>query len=574
MNCHDAREGISRGGMGLTERALVHAHLMQCVECQKERASLPLLVSSRQRVAPSCAARLTQLRVLMLASLTVPGQATARVIGSARVGVPRVVDLLTRVGGRLSVFAKRFERAATNVIGATRFGITRFAHLGNWLRVSLMIAFRRAARVAIESTRVGVTRVLDRVSRVCGRLSVFAKRFERAAANVIGATRFGITHFAHLGNSLRVSLMTAFQLAARVVIERTGVGVTRVLDRVSRVRGLLAVLVKRFERAAANVIGATRFGITRFAHLGNWLRLSLMVAFQRAARVAIESTRVGVTRLLDLVGRVRGLLAVLVKRSERVAVKVIGTASFGITHFAHRLTRVRVLLSISLTVSVQAAGRVIAARLGEAMRLLDLLPRVRRLLPLLFRRSGQGAVRAVGATRGVGRIVVATAGGALALLEARMSLTFGARPLLKVCTGIVSLAVLMAAILALWPRQWPDNLMARFSAGERLSRDVRRPVDRNPAELAAAAPLVKTSAPKPVSAAEPAPVEVSPPETPRVATRRKSPDTQTEIPAPWRRSASAPLPTEAARNAEASDSTAAIDWLLQGGSSRRRIENP
>jgi len=505
MNCHDAREGISRGGMGLTERALVHAHLMQCVECQKERASLPLLVSSRQRVAPSCAARLTQLRVLMLASLTVPGQATARVIGSARVGVPRVVDLLTRVRGLLSVFAKRSERAAASVIGATRFGITRFAHLGNWLRVSLMIAFRRAARVAIERTRVGVTRGLDRVSRVRGRLSVFAKRSERAAANVIGAIRFGIT---------------------------------------------------------------------RFAHLGNWLRVSLMIAFRRAARVAIERTRVGVTRVLDRVSRVRGLLAVLVKRSERVAVKVIGTASFGITHFAHRLTRVRVLLSISLTVSVRAAGRVIAARLGEAMRLLDLLPRVRRLLPLLFRRAGRAAVRAVGATRGVGRIVVATAGGALALRGSRMSPTFGARPLLKVCTGIVSLAVLIAAILALWPRQWPDNLMARFSAGERLSRDVRRPVDRNPAELAAAAPLVKTSAPKPVSAAEPAPVGVSPSETPRVATRRKSPDTRTEIPAPWRRSASAPLPTEAARNAEASDSTAAIDWLLQGGSSRRRIENP
>lgn len=354
MNCHDAREGFSRGGMGLTEQALVHAHVMQCVECQKERESLPQVVSSRRRVALARAG-LTRLRVLRLISLTVSRQAAANVIESARVGLTRVVNLLTRV------------------------------------------------------------------------------------------------------------------------------------------RGLL----------------------TRFAHL---------------------------------------------------------------------LTRACVSLSISFTVSVQAAERVIFARPVEAMRILDPLTRARRLLPLFFRRSGQAAARAIGATWGVGRTVVTTAGAARSLLAARMSPTFGARPLLKVCTGIVSLAVPVVAMLFWWPRQWTDNLMGRFSAGERLSRDVRRPVDRNPAELAAAAPLAKTSAPKPVSAPQPAPVEVSPPETARVAMRRKAPETQTEIPAPLRRpdpalaqslaTASAPMPTEATQNAEASDASAAIDWLVKGGSSRRRVESP
>ena len=215
------------------------------------------------------------------------------------------------------------------------------------------------------------------------------------------------------------------------------------------------------------------------------------------------------------------------------------------------LTRLLVLLSISFTVSVRAARRVIAASRVGAMRILDLLIRVRSLPPLRFALSERAAVKAMGATGAVGRIVVASSS--------------RARPLLKVCTGIVSLAVLIAAILALWPRQWPDNLMPRFSAGERLSRDVRLPVDRKPAELAVAAPLVKTSTPKPVSAPQPA--------------------TQTEIPASLRRpdpalaqsraTAFAPMPsTEAAQNAEALDSTAAIDWLLKVGSSRRRIENP
>lgn len=410
MNCHDAREGVSALGMGLTERALVHAHVMQCVECRKERESLPQVVSSRQRVGPSRAAWLTRLRVLLSISLTLSGQAAVRVFEGARVGVTRVLDLFTRMRGLLSVLVK-----------LSRFSLT-----------------------------------------VCG------------------------------------------QAAGRVV-EVARAGVALVIDLLTRVRWLLPILFTPSIRAAANLIGRVRFVITRSAHL----------AFQGAARAAIGAARAGVTRGFDLP------------------------------------TRLRVLLSISFTVSVLAAGRVIAAGRVEAMRILDLLIRVRWLLPLLFALSERAAVKAIGATGAVGRIVVTS--------------SRRARPLLKVCTGIVSLAVLVAAILALWPRQWPHNLMPRFSPGERLSRDVRLPVDRKPAELAAAAPLVKTSAPKPVSAPQPA--------------------TQTEIPAPLRRpnpslarsraTASAPMPpAEAVQNAEASDSTAAIDWLLKGGSSRRRIENP
>jgi hypothetical protein len=49
-------------------------------------------------------------------------------------------------------------------------------------------------------------------------------------------------------------------------------------------------------------------------------------------------------------------------------------------------------------------------------------------------------------------------------------MTSGTRPLLKVCTGIVNLAVFVATVLFLWPRQWPDNLMPRPSTGERSHR--------------------------------------------------------------------------------------------------------
>jgi hypothetical protein len=172
-------------------------------------------------------------------------------------------------------------------------------------------------------------------------------------------------------------------------------------------------------------------------------------------------------------------------------------------------------------------------------------------LPGLRALSARAAGKAIAAAGAVGRIGV--------LISNR------ARSYPKVCTGIVSLAILVASLLFLWPRQWPDDLVPRFSGAERLSRDAPAPGDRKPAEPAAAAPLAKAAPPRPGAAALPA--------------------RQAEIPAPVRRSnpalarsrttASTAQPsTEAIQNAEASDPTAAIDWLVKGGSSRRHAERP
>jgi hypothetical protein len=264
-------------------------------------------------------------------------------------------------------------------------------------------------------------------------------------------------------------------------------------------------------RAAAHLIGRVRFVITRFAHLLIGLRSPVLIAFRGSARAAIEAAGAGVTRGLDL------------------------------------LPRLSVLVSIFLSVSRQA--------LAMVAWLVDRFTQVRWLLPFQgIARAATEAVRA-GVTRGLDL---------LARLRQTKDAAWTTRPLLRVCTAIVSLAVLVAVIL--------------FSAGERLSQDVRLPADGKPT-------LAETSTPTPVSAPEPAPVGVSRPETPRVAMRPKPPETQTEIPAPLRRpdpafaqrraTASVPVPsTETAQNAEASDPTAAIDWLLKGGSSRRRIESP
>jgi hypothetical protein len=258
-----------------------------------------------------------------------------------------------------------------------------------------------------------------------------------------------------------------------------------------------------------------------------------MIAIQGTARVAIEAAGAGVTRGLALLPRLSVLVSIIFTVSRQAIVRVPWLLPFqglaraateagraGVARVLALLPRLRLLRSIALTVSVEAAGRVITASRA-----------------LSRPRAGTSRLRQT------------------------KDAAWTTRPLLWVCSAIVSLAVLVAVIL--------------FSAGERLSPDVRRPVDGKPI-------LTETSTPNPVSAP---PVGISRPETPHVAMRPKRPEAQTEILAPLRRAdpafaqsrapASAPGPsTETAQNAEVSDSTAAIDWLLKGGSSRRRIENP
>src|SRR6185295_13043614 len=123
MNCQDAREAYSRSEIGLTERALVHAHVMQCAECQKERESLSLPVSSRHRVASPGAARLPRLRRLLSTTSTLSEHAAITVFDGARTGTIRTVDLVGRVRGVVPVFVKLSERTAAGAIGATRFAM-------------------------------------------------------------------------------------------------------------------------------------------------------------------------------------------------------------------------------------------------------------------------------------------------------------------------------------------------------------------------------------------------------------------------------------------------------------------
>jgi hypothetical protein len=353
-----------------------------------------------------------------------------------------------------------------------------------------------------------------------------------------------------------------------IALTRSGQVAVRVVE-------VLAILSTLSVRAAAHLIGRVRFVITRFAHLLIGLRSSVLIAFRGSARAAIEAAGAGVTRGLGLLRRLSVLLAISATVSSQAAVRVVEVARLSVRAAAHVITRFVHLLiglgsSVLITFRGSARAAIEAAGAGVT-RGVDLLPRLSVLVSIFLTGSRQALMRVAWLVdrftqvcwrlpfQGIARAATEAVRAGVTTKDAAWT-----RPLLGVSTAIVPLAVLVAIIL--------------FSAGERLSQDARLPADAEPT-------LAETSTPDPVSAPEPAPVGVSRPETPRVAMRPKPPETQTEIPAPLRRpdpafaqrrvTASAPVPsTETAQNAEASDPTAAIDWLLKGGSSRRRIENP
>ena len=273
MTCHDAREKLSalRRGMDLTERALVHAHVMQCAECRKER---------EQQLEP------------MASSPTVAAQAALTVAEVARAGVARTAGLLTQVehvrSGLTPAVHKLIQlrsplmtvaRATTDF---ARAGVPRvldvLARLRELLSIALTVSGQAAIRVG-EVVRAGVARIVALSTRVGRQLPGLFVGAGRAAATLIGHARFGI---------VRVS---------REVVRG---GVAPIVARSSRVGRQLPGLFVVAGRAAATLIGHARFGIMRVSRLLIGVCSSWMSAFPRAGRTTTEAARAGVTRVFEL----------------------------------------------------------------------------------------------------------------------------------------------------------------------------------------------------------------------------------------------------------------------------------
>lgn len=581
MNCQDAREAYSRSEIGLTEKALVHAHVMQCTDCQRDRASLPLPVNPRYRVPSTRPARLPRLRRLVTLSATVSQQAAIKMLDGARSGATRAVDVFARVRGLGPVFVKLSERTAAGAIGVSRLAAATAVGLLTGLHAVLSVSASVAGRVVATSARV-------LLAGMRGLASAGVKGSERVAAGAIAAARFAMATAVGLLTGLQALRSGSASVAGRIVAASA-----RVL--LAGTRGLASAGVKGSERTAVAAIAATRFAMASSVALLTRLQALLSVsltAFGRAGVLLLELrgplsafvkrsvvgsigvAGTGIARTGHLLARLRAPVATSVTVSgqaagravdaARAAAPVIGRAGFATTHVAHlalqgiartateagraavtggraSVMALRAWLSTLVTESGQAAGRLIAASREGIVRLRGPLAQVLVLVARFVARSERVAARTIEAAVAAGRVVVAP--------PARV------RPILKASIGIAGFALLVAALLAAWPRPWrPDPVMAQ--------REVRRPVERTPVEPAPAAS-------RPVS-------DPDPTDTPRTAMRPRSAEARPEAPAPARRStASAASPSrEAVEGADAGDSTAAIDWLLKGGGGRRRIENP
>ena len=444
-------------------------------------------------------------------------------------------------------------------------------------------------------------------------------------SKVIDAIHFGTTSIAGWLIRFRVLasiFLTVARPASVKVIEASRVGVTWLVGLFTRVRRLLPTLFRRSARGAASVIEAIAFTITCGADLLARLRWSLTVTVPMAARAAIEAARAGVTRILAVLVLLRCLLPGILTLYQRAAANVVGAARVASVCYADLLARLRVLLAVSLTVALQTTRRVIAASRVGPTGVLSPLTRVRRLQTLLIALS-ERAVKTIEATRVAGRIGLSTSGCVLSLSwhkvaaawsstrstepVTRSDLTFGTRSLLRVCAGIGSLAILVATVMFLWPREGPADLMPRPSTGERFSASIRPPAYPEAVEPPPAVQLAEIQTPKAVLAPQAAAAPLSPPDTRRAAMRPgpspapdeiiasvQSPDPTlagppaidlTSIPsaeATWSREPTLPqasvrTPDRArSENVDASDLPAAIEPLLKGkrAASRRHIESP
>lgn len=264
MNCQDARERLPAlvrpGGMGLTDWALVVAHLRQCGDCRRERASLEQMeVGPRQRAASPrarlqsflmktigpirseatrFAARLTPRRVPLSIPSTVSPQA-------AIVGATSLVDLRARRLGRVPELLKR------------GLLITQLADLLARLRMSSMAAFRWAARSAPAAARGGVTRALELLTRVRCMLLIVSTRAGRVAAYVVGASRSVIAWSPDVLAWLRARLARSFTMSRWAKARAIGAGRVGAVWMADRLASGSSLLTARAGIVSLAILAAT-----------------------------------------------------------------------------------------------------------------------------------------------------------------------------------------------------------------------------------------------------------------------------------------------------------------------------
>ena len=207
MNCEDARDGLSaliRGHIGLTEWALLEAHVKQCADCRQAEVRL------RQQAAAS--RPVTRPRAV-LASLR-------EAMELARIGVPCSAALVVRRRALLTAAARDLApRATAGLMRAIGRAGGYSADLMARIRVSLATAHALAARTFASASQAfgrGITRSVAEVAHLRASLAI-PLRSSVAVADALEVVRLGITRSVKRTMRFRPSLTTAGVVLALAV---------------------------------------------------------------------------------------------------------------------------------------------------------------------------------------------------------------------------------------------------------------------------------------------------------------------------------------------------------------------
>jgi hypothetical protein len=183
MNCEDARPGLSAlvgGPIGLTDWALLEAHLKHCADCRQAEAHLRQLVAGQRVTRPRA----------VLASLR-------KAMELARIGVTCSTALVVRRRALLTAAVRDLTpRAIGGVTRAVGLAVGDSANLMARIRASLATVHELAARTianGLQAFGLGITHVIAEVAHLRASLAISLRSSVATVANALEAVRLSIT---------------------------------------------------------------------------------------------------------------------------------------------------------------------------------------------------------------------------------------------------------------------------------------------------------------------------------------------------------------------------------------------
>ena len=191
MNCEDVRHGLLAllgGPIGLTDWALLEAHMKHCAECREAEAHLRRVAMASQpitrprtmlvllrkamelaQIGVTCSARLMRRPALVTAAARDLTPRTAvGVMRAVGLAVGRSADLMARIHASLAKVRELAARIIAGGLQAFNLGTTHVSAGVAHLRASLAISLRSSVAPmanALEAVRLTVTRAVKRTIR-------------------------------------------------------------------------------------------------------------------------------------------------------------------------------------------------------------------------------------------------------------------------------------------------------------------------------------------------------------------------------------------------------------------------